>query len=63
MLTRETIRKVKKKPLPPELKYEPPYKRQKDKGIIHGKWLEMFKWIPKVVGHGVEDSELKKAPS
>lgn len=48
-----TIDKVKKKPLPPYPKYEPPCIRKKRKTL--GSWFEMFKWNPKAVGHDVEN--------
>lgn len=61
IVTHKTIQKVKKTSLPPTLKYEPPIKKR-DKGKVLGKWLGKFKWSPKVDGHKVKDSELKKAP-
>lgn len=61
------IDKVKKKPLPPDLKYEYPYKRKKGKGKVPRSWLDMFKWRPKDrghdVNHGVNNISLKEAPS
>lgn len=62
-LAHMVVPKVKKKPLPPDLKYEPPHKRKKEKGKMYGKWLDMFKWSPKVIRHNFEDSSLKEEPS
>lgn len=61
-LVNGTIWKVKKKPLPPNLKYETPDKKR-DKDKIQGKWLWMFKWRPKDDVRDLKDIELKEAPS
>ncbi|MCI14618.1 hypothetical protein A2U01_0035750, partial [Trifolium medium] len=44
-------------------KLPPPPKRKKEKGKALMRWLDMFKWNPKDIEHGVKDDSLKEAPS
>lgn len=57
------VSKEKKKPLTPDLGYELPHKRKKEKGKAYEKWLDMFKWNSEFIKHNVKDSSLKEAPS
>lgn len=63
MLAHGEALKLKKKPLPSNLRYESPHKRKREKGKEAGKWMYMLKLSPKLVEQSVNDSSLKEASS